>query len=69
MYQVQLTCTCGEKYWPSQRWIHEKCGVVNHQETVTVATDAVVNRSQDRHKKTPERAAYMREYMRKRRAG
>jgi hypothetical protein len=29
MYQVQMTCTCGEKYWPTQKWIHEKCGVVN----------------------------------------
>jgi hypothetical protein len=72
---VQQTCTCGEKYWPSQRWIHKECGVVNHQETVTTATNVVVNtdpvvvnRSRDRHKKTEGRAAYMREYMRKKRA-
>jgi hypothetical protein len=73
--QVQQTCKCGQKYWPSQKWIHEKCGVVNHQETVTTATNGpevvvnaapavVVNRSKDRHKKTPERLEYIRQKMR-----
>lgn len=38
-------------------------------DTVVVNTpdEMVVNRTKDRHKKTPGRAAYMREYMRKRR--
>jgi len=67
MVQVQQTCACGQKYWPTQKWIHEKCGVVNHQETVT---NVVVNaRSKDRHKRTEKRSEYMAEYMRKRRAG
>lgn len=65
MVLVQQMCACGEKYWPNQKWIHEKCGVVNHQETVTVAAKVVVNRSKDRHKPRKE---YMREYMRKLRA-
>jgi len=71
MFQVQQTCACGRKYWPNQVWIHEKCGVVNHQETVTVATNGpelVVNRKLDRHNKEARRQ-YMREYMRKRRGG
>lgn len=79
MFQVQQTCACGKKYWPAQRWIHEKCGIVNHQETVTIATNGpelvvnaasnvVVNRSKDRHKKTPERLAYVRQKMRDLRA-
>jgi uncharacterized OB-fold protein len=75
MYQVQQTCKCGQKYWPSQRWIHEKCGVVNHQETTTLATNTVVNasnvvvnRSKDRHKKKPERLEYVKKKMREYRA-
>jgi hypothetical protein len=55
----QITCVCGEKYWPAQRWIH-----VNHQE---VASNVVVNRRRDRHKKSDARRRYMAEYMRKRR--
>jgi hypothetical protein len=59
------TCSCGAEYWPAQKWIHKECSV-NHQEPVA---NVVVNeRSKDRHKKTPERAKYMAEYMRKRRA-
>lgn len=63
--QVQQTCSCGQQYWPSQRWIHEKCAV-NHQEDVT---NMVVNaRSKDRHKKTQERLEYVRLKMREYRA-
>jgi hypothetical protein len=74
------SCPAGHDYWfPGERWQHEKCGVVNHQESVTTTTNVVVNasnvvvneRTKDRHKKTPERLEYvkqkMREY-RKRRA-
>jgi hypothetical protein len=39
MYQVQMTCACGEKYWPTQKWIHKECGVVNPPQTVTTATN------------------------------
>jgi hypothetical protein len=63
----QIACSCGEVYWPRQRWAHEKCVVVN-----AVASVVVNARTKDRHKKTPERLEYvkqkMREY-RKRRAG
>jgi hypothetical protein len=40
MYQVQMTCACGEKYWPTQKWIHEKCGVVN----TTTASNTASNK-------------------------
>jgi hypothetical protein len=40
LYQVQQTCKCGAKYWPSQRWIHEECGVVSPT-TVTTATNRI----------------------------
>jgi hypothetical protein len=59
----QQTCSCGVKYWPKQRWAHEKC--VNHQELVA---NVVVNRNVDRHKDKEARKVYLREYMRKRRA-
>jgi hypothetical protein len=65
MPQVQQTCRCGGKYWPTQKWIHEKCGVVNHPGTVS--TNVVVNRGKDRHKDKDARRVYLREYMRKRR--
>jgi hypothetical protein len=39
MYQVQMTCKCGEKYWPTQKWIHEKCGVVNTTVSTTTASN------------------------------
>jgi hypothetical protein len=57
---------CGKEYWwPSARWQHENCVVVN------AATNVVVNgRTKDRHRKTTERREYvkmkMREYRRKR---
>ena len=57
-------CVCGKDYWPSQEWIHEGCAV---PVVVNTSDVVVVNRNRDRHKKGPERAAYMREYMRKRR--
>jgi hypothetical protein len=66
------SCPAGHEYWfPGERWQHEKCVVVNHQESVTTASNVVVNeRSKDRHKKTPERLEYvkqkMREYRKKR---
>jgi hypothetical protein len=41
MYQVQMTCACGEKYWPTQKWIHKECGVVNPPQTVTTATNRI----------------------------
>lgn len=65
-----LTCACGAKYWPSQKWIHEGCAV-SHQEADavnTVVVNGVVNRKADRHDKEARRE-YMREYMRKKRAG
>lgn len=84
LVQVQKTCSCGGKYWPAQKWIHEKCGVVNHQETVTTATDpvdsVVVNapkkrnrkatqfRSADRHKPSEARRQYVNQKMREYRA-
>jgi hypothetical protein len=34
-----------------------------------IVLESIIFQSRDRHRKTPERAAYMREYMRKRRAG
>ena len=49
-------CPCGAEYWwPGQRWVHEKCVVVNA---------VVVNRGKDRHRRTPERAEYVRQKMR-----
>ncbi len=70
---------CGDEYWfPGQRWQHDRCSVgvavkdvgvdAVLVEAVVNASNAVVNRTKDRHKKTPERQAYMREYMRKRRS-
>lgn len=66
MFPSQINCACGKAYWPNQVWAHRGC-VVN----ASVVNDFVVNDEQDfvvnkdRHRKTPERAAYMREYMRK----
>lgn len=80
MPDPKILCTaCGKSFWRAQRWQHEKCvaevvnkPVVNEQ----VVNEPVVNsaiedvpklRTADRHKKTPERAAYQREHMRNRR--
>lgn len=63
-----IQCSCGKAYWPSQKWIHEKCVVVNAV-VVNEATNVVVNaRTKDRHRKTPERAEYVRLKMREHRA-
>jgi hypothetical protein len=72
--------TCGDRHELYQAHIWPKTvvvnAVVNTTPVVVNADNVVVNktsakrsakRSLDRHKKTPERAAYQREYMRKRR--
>ena len=66
MNQVMQQCACGKGYWPSQRWIHKSCGVVNNPDTTVVNTDSrqVVWQKLNRDKYN----AKMREYMRKRRA-
>jgi hypothetical protein len=76
--------TCGDRHelyqahiWPKTVVVNAVNEVVNTTPVVVNADDVVVNktsskrsakRSLDRHKKTPERAAYQREYMRKKRA-
>ena len=60
---LKLTCSCGKGYWPSQKWIHERCVVVN------ATNEVVVNgRSKDRHRRTEARREYMRLKMRDRRS-
>jgi hypothetical protein len=77
MYQVQMTCACGEKYWPTQKWIHKECGVVNPPQTVTTATNNMANTdlangisvaNTYKYRDPEKRRAYQREYMRKIRA-
>jgi hypothetical protein len=62
--------TCGDRHELYQAHVWPKTNVVVNTTPVVVNTDNVVvnKRSADRHKKTPERAAYQREYMRKIRA-
>jgi hypothetical protein len=60
---LKIACSCGKSYWPSQKWIHAGCVVVNTDEVVVVN-----KRSKDRHKKTDARRKYLREYMRALRA-
>jgi hypothetical protein len=66
--------TCGDRHELYQAHVWPKTNVVVNTTPVVVNTDKVVvnkrsaKRSADRHKKTPERAAYQREYMRKIRA-
>jgi hypothetical protein len=69
---MQITCTCGEKYWPSQKWIHEKC--VSHTASNTMANEATNNVANEasesntyKYRDPEKRRAYQREYMRKRR--
>ena len=60
---------CGAKHHPRQA--HRFNITVVNQDNEVVANYLLkpINlRSLDRHKKTPERLAYMRDYMRKRRA-
>jgi hypothetical protein len=63
-------CVCGKEYWPSQRWIHEKCEPHHEpqklEKPVVHAVEKVVHG--DRHKKTPERMFYRRFWMQARRA-
>jgi hypothetical protein len=70
MTQQKLACPyCGESYWPRGAWQHDKCKMVVKQAVVVKhAADVVVKQSRmaDRHKQTPERAEYMRNYMRDR---
>src|SRR4051812_1686764 len=73
MLQVQQVCACGKKYWPSQRWVQKKGGVVTHKEPVTTATTGVVKvvvkkRTKDRHKNKEARREYLRLKMREHRA-
>jgi hypothetical protein len=64
--------TCGDRHelYQAHVWPKTVANVVVNTTPVVVNTDNVVvnKRSADRHKKTPERAAYQREYMRKVRA-
>jgi hypothetical protein len=63
--QVQMTCACGQKYWPTQKWIHEKCqpasNTMANAETNSVANTLTTYKYRDVEK----RRAYQREYMRK----
>jgi uncharacterized OB-fold protein len=68
----ELTCErCGKTYWPKQAWIHAKgspspsCkGGVNKR----LLTAAAVVNTAGTVPHPNDRAAYMRDYMRKRRA-
>lgn len=48
--------------------MHKGCVVVNSVVVNKNEPSVVVNRTKDRHKDKAKRAAYMRDYMRKRRA-
>lgn len=61
--ELQTQCPCGKAYWPSQKWIHAKCLVVN-----TAANVVVNSRTRDRHKKTEKRREYVKLKMREHRA-
>jgi hypothetical protein len=77
---MQITCTCGEKYWPSQKWIHEKCVSQSVSQTASntmanEATNNMANASNEsnasntyKYRDVEKRRAYQREYMRKVRA-
>jgi hypothetical protein len=71
IFMQKLTCAgCGKTYWPNQSWVHKDCVVVNAPVVNDVANVVVNARTGDRHRKTPERAEYvrmkMREYRKKR---
>lgn len=62
---------CGARHWTREPHAVVNSGVVVNNAVVVnkpVGGRTVQIRCRDRHKKTPERAAYMREYMRTRRA-
>jgi hypothetical protein len=63
---MKLTCSCGKEFWPGQRWLYDKCMashpvVVNAENSESLVVNA---RTKDRHRKTPERAAYIAKKMR-----
>jgi hypothetical protein len=72
----QMMCACGERYWPTQKWIHKKCGVVTSCVTYTnVANTDMANAdlansmaNTYKYRDVEKRRAYQREYMRKVRA-
>jgi hypothetical protein len=76
---MQITCVCGQKYWPSQKWIHEKCvsQLVSQTTSNTMAntaTNNVANASNEsntsntyKYRDAEKRRAYQREYMRRKR--
>lgn len=70
MLQVQQTCSCGKKYWPSQAWIHNGCNASGLRyadpDMANTASTDVANKTY-RYRDPEKRRAYQREYMRKRR--
>lgn len=65
---MPLCPVCLKSAWPAQAWMHKGCVVVNSVVVNKNEPSVVVNRTKDRHKDKAKRAAYMRDYMRKRRA-
>lgn len=65
----QKACSCGRGYWPAQAWQHE-----GHGEravacvVVDAASNVVVDRKRDRHRKTEGRKEYLRDAQRRSRA-
>lgn len=65
----QEACACGRGYWPAQAWQHDGhgaravAGVV-----VDAASNVVVDRKRDRHRKTEDRKEYLRDAQRRSRA-
>jgi hypothetical protein len=43
MYQVQKECVCGVKYWPSQKWAHEKCVSNGTVSSANVSSESVLS--------------------------
>ena len=68
MNQVQVSCSCGKRYWPNQKWMHQEC-VANSDVANTTVANNVANASNKtyRYRDAEKRRAYQREYMRKRR--
>lgn len=64
MHQVQQTCSCGRKYWPTQAWQHNGCAINKDK---PAAINTITTRTPNRRERVVYNE-YMREYMRKRRA-
>lgn len=62
----QEVCACGKAYWRTQAWQHEGCSVAGV--VVDAASNVVVDRKRDRHRKTEARKEYLREAKRRSRA-